>query len=161
MIANSPDRLDVERAPYRHHVAVGSGAGCPQRFTSEIAATAAVKRGRRDPAGPGYSGNGLLQSMKADLTRAEGKLADTAQRLDRNHPQYIEAAAEVKELSESRWRKMTTYPEQSNKAPTSPSSESENCNPPLTSRDRGSFKYNSRGRYECPYCGRSECATDV
>jgi chain length determinant protein EpsF len=42
--------------------------------------------------------NGLVQSMKADLTRAEGKLAEVAERYGPNHPQYIAAAAEVNSL---------------------------------------------------------------
>jgi chain length determinant protein EpsF len=42
--------------------------------------------------------NGLVQSMKADLTRAEGKLAEAAERYGPNHPQYIAAAAEVNSL---------------------------------------------------------------
>lgn len=38
--------------------------------------------------------NPLLQNLKAELARAEGKFADVAQRFDRNHPQYLSAAAE-------------------------------------------------------------------
>jgi polysaccharide biosynthesis transport protein len=42
--------------------------------------------------------NGLVQSMKADLTRAEGKLAEAAERYGPNHPQYVAASAEVNSL---------------------------------------------------------------
>jgi uncharacterized protein involved in exopolysaccharide biosynthesis len=42
--------------------------------------------------------NPLLQGMKAELVRAEGRLAQTASRYDRNHPEYINAAAEVETL---------------------------------------------------------------
>ena len=42
--------------------------------------------------------NGLVQSMKADLTRAEGKLAEASERFGPNHPQYVAAAAEVNSL---------------------------------------------------------------
>jgi succinoglycan biosynthesis transport protein ExoP len=49
---------------------------------------------------PDILGNSLLQSMKTDLTRAEGRLAELAERFDRKHPQYISAAAEVRALSD-------------------------------------------------------------
>ncbi|HKE96692.1 MAG TPA: GNVR domain-containing protein [Povalibacter sp.] len=47
---------------------------------------------------PEIMGNALLQSLKADLARAEAKLATLSERYDRNHPQYIAAAAEVQSL---------------------------------------------------------------
>jgi chain length determinant protein EpsF len=49
---------------------------------------------------PDILGNSLLQTMKTDLTRAEGRLAELAERYDRNHPQYIGAAAEVRTLAD-------------------------------------------------------------
>jgi polysaccharide biosynthesis transport protein len=49
---------------------------------------------------PDILGNTLLQSMKVDLTRAQGNLANTAERFDRNHPQYISAAAQVAALQD-------------------------------------------------------------
>jgi len=42
--------------------------------------------------------NTLLQSMKADLTRAEAKLAEVGERYGANHPQYVAASAEVNSL---------------------------------------------------------------
>jgi chain length determinant protein EpsF len=47
---------------------------------------------------PDILGNPLLQSMKVDLTRLQGTLAETAERFDRNHPRYISAAAQVAAL---------------------------------------------------------------
>jgi len=47
---------------------------------------------------PDVLGNGLLQSMKSDLVRAEGHLAEVAQRYDKNHPANVSAAAEVQTL---------------------------------------------------------------
>jgi uncharacterized protein involved in exopolysaccharide biosynthesis len=44
---------------------------------------------------PDILGNALLQNMKADLVRAEGRLAQVSQRYDRNHPENVSAAAEV------------------------------------------------------------------
>lgn len=39
--------------------------------------------------------NPLMQSLKTELARAEAKFADTSQRFDHNHPQYMSAAAEL------------------------------------------------------------------
>ena len=38
--------------------------------------------------------NPLLQDLKAELARSEARLANAAQRYDRNHPQYLSALAE-------------------------------------------------------------------
>ena len=42
--------------------------------------------------------NSLLQSLKAELVRAEARLAELSERYDRNHPQYMSANAEVRAL---------------------------------------------------------------
>jgi len=47
---------------------------------------------------PDILGNALLQNMKAELVRAEGKLAQVAQRYGKNHPENVSAAAEVQTL---------------------------------------------------------------
>jgi chain length determinant protein EpsF len=47
---------------------------------------------------PDVTGNPLVQNMRINLANSEAKLADLAQRLDRNHPQYISAKAEVDKL---------------------------------------------------------------
>lgn len=47
---------------------------------------------------PDIIGNPVLQSMKVDLGRAQGNLAEVQERFDRNHPQYVSAAAQVKTL---------------------------------------------------------------
>lgn len=39
--------------------------------------------------------NPLLQNLKSELARAEARLADLSERVDRNHPQYRSASAEV------------------------------------------------------------------
>lgn len=44
---------------------------------------------------PDIMANGLLQSMKGDLVRAESRLAEISARYGRNHPQYIAASSEV------------------------------------------------------------------
>ncbi len=40
----------------------------------------------------------LLQNLKTELARAEANFADVSQRFDRNHPQYLSAAAELASL---------------------------------------------------------------
>jgi chain length determinant protein EpsF len=47
---------------------------------------------------PDVAGNPLVQNLRIGLGNAEGKLAEMAQRLDRNHPQYQSAKAEVDKL---------------------------------------------------------------
>lgn len=47
---------------------------------------------------PDLMSNGLLQSMKGDLVRAESRLAEISGRYGRNHPQYIAASSEVNNI---------------------------------------------------------------
>lgn len=47
---------------------------------------------------PDLMTNPLLQGLKSELARSEAKLADLSERVDRNHPQYKSAAAEVSAL---------------------------------------------------------------
>ena len=42
--------------------------------------------------------NTFVQSLKSDLARAEGKFAELAERVDKNHPQYQQAKAEITNL---------------------------------------------------------------
>lgn len=47
---------------------------------------------------PEIMSNSLLQSLKAELVRAEARLAELSERFDRNHPQHQMASAEVRAL---------------------------------------------------------------
>lgn len=47
---------------------------------------------------PDVASNPIVQGLKIDLARAESKLAEVSQRLDRNHPQMQSARAEVEQL---------------------------------------------------------------
>ncbi len=47
---------------------------------------------------PDVASNPLIQNLKINLGSAEAKLAEVGQRLDRNHPQYQSAKAEVDKL---------------------------------------------------------------
>jgi len=57
--------------------------------------------GRTSPgAVPEVIANPMIQGLKAELLRAESKLAEASTRLGPNHPQYQQQAAEVKALRE-------------------------------------------------------------
>jgi chain length determinant protein EpsF len=47
---------------------------------------------------PDVANNSLIQSLRISLAAAEGRFAETAQRLARNHPQYQSAEAELNRL---------------------------------------------------------------
>lgn len=47
---------------------------------------------------PEILNNPLIQNLKAELARAEGKLAEVAGRVDKNHPQYVSALSDVQNL---------------------------------------------------------------
>jgi polysaccharide biosynthesis transport protein len=49
---------------------------------------------------PDIAGNPVLQNLKGELVRAQGKFADISQRYDRNNPLYMSAAAEVKAIED-------------------------------------------------------------
>ena len=49
---------------------------------------------------PEILSNNLIQSLKSELARAESKLAEASGRVNKNHPQYISAMAEVQSLTQ-------------------------------------------------------------
>jgi len=57
---------------------------------------------------PDILGNPLLQNLKADLVRAEGRFAEISERYDRNHPQYAAGSAEVTSLRLQLQREIAT-----------------------------------------------------
>jgi succinoglycan biosynthesis transport protein ExoP len=99
VVAGSADRLDVENGRLAETtaqlVAAQAQLGDAQAKLQQMHQATDKQQIEQLP---DILGNQLLQSMKADLTRAEGRLADMGQRVDRNHPQYLSAAAEVSEL---------------------------------------------------------------
>lgn len=52
-------------------------------------------------ASPDVMSNPLVQNLKAQLTGAESKLAELSEKLDKNHPQYQAALAEVEKIRNS------------------------------------------------------------
>lgn len=98
-ILASDDHLDVETAKLAEltNQLVGAQTTMYDAQTRLKQMNQALARNQIEEL-PDILGNPLLQSMKVDLTRAQGSLAQTAQRFDRNHPQYISAAAQVSAL---------------------------------------------------------------
>lgn len=98
-LATTDDRLDVETARLAgiSNELVGAQAAMSDAQTRQSQMLLALSKNRLEEL-PDILGNGLLQSMKADLTRAEGKLSVAGERFGRNHPQYISASAEVTTL---------------------------------------------------------------
>ncbi len=98
-IVATNDRLDVENARLEE---ISRQLLDAQRKSQEVDArlrqSQHATRGDRAQEVPEIMSNGLLQSLKADLVRAESRLAELSERYGRNHPQFIAANAEVQEL---------------------------------------------------------------
>jgi protein tyrosine kinase modulator len=99
MIGMTEDHLDVENAKLAELTTqlVSAQSLMYDTRTRLKQMDAALEKGQLEEL-PDILGNPVLQSMKVDLVRAQGSLAQTAQRFDRNHPQYISAAAQVTAL---------------------------------------------------------------
>jgi len=103
------DRLDVENARLAE---LSSQLVAAQHVmydaqTREHQMNDASGRDRLDEL-PDIVGNPLVQSLKAELVRSEAKLAEVSGRYDRNHPQYLSAAAEVDSLKAKLLRELNT-----------------------------------------------------
>lgn len=71
-----------------------------QAVVAQGLAMEAAARGRsaQGTGSPDVANNPLIQNLKMSLGSAEAKLSEIAQRLDKNHPQYQSAKAEVDKL---------------------------------------------------------------
>jgi polysaccharide biosynthesis transport protein len=96
---NGDDRVDVENARLAEisEQLVTAQANTYDANTKVKQMNDIGNRGRLQEL-PDILGNPLLQNMKADLVRAEGKFAQVSKRYDHNHPEYISAAAELNML---------------------------------------------------------------
>lgn len=96
-IFDAESRLDVESA----RLAELSS----QLVVAQAQAMEATSRQRQAQGGaassPDVMSNALVQNLRASLAMAEAKFADTAQKLDKNHPQYQAARSEVEKLRSS------------------------------------------------------------
>jgi succinoglycan biosynthesis transport protein ExoP len=99
MIGTTDDHLDVENARLAELTAqlVTAQTTMYDARTRLKQVDHALERGQLEQL-PDILGNPVLQSIKVDLVRAQGNLAQTAERFDRNHPQYASAAAQVTDL---------------------------------------------------------------
>lgn len=98
-IVGTDDKLDVENAKLNEISSqmVIAQTAMYDAESRQKQMTQALQRNQLEEV-PDILGNSLLQSMKADLVRAEGRLAQVSQRYDRNHPENISAAAEVQSI---------------------------------------------------------------
>ncbi|NYE62164.1 chain length determinant protein EpsF [Duganella sp. 1224] len=96
-IYNADNRLDVETARLND---LSSQLVVAQGQAMEATARRRQTQGE-GAASPDVLNNSLIQNLKASLALAEAKLADTAQRLAPNHPQYQAAQSEVDKLRAS------------------------------------------------------------
>jgi succinoglycan biosynthesis transport protein ExoP len=92
-------RIDVESARLAEISSqlVAAQAARSDAETRRTQMTQAIAKNRLEEL-PDILGNGLLQNMKAELTRASSNLSELGERYGRNHPQYKSAAASVETL---------------------------------------------------------------
>ncbi len=95
IVASAADRIDLENARLAELSSqlVGAQSAMYAAGTRQNQMTDAVRGSRSDEL-PDIMGNPLVQNLKAELVRAEAKLADFGSRYGTNHPQYVSAAAE-------------------------------------------------------------------
>ena len=100
-LVTTDGRLDVETARLAGIAteALAAQTAAADAQTRRAQMKLALEKGRTAEL-PDILGNNLLQSMKADLTRAESKLAQVSERYGSSHPNYVAAAAEVNSLRE-------------------------------------------------------------
>ena len=94
-IVSVDSRLDVESARLND---LSSQLVAAQGQAMEASSRQRMVRGKSVNESPDVAGNPMIQSLKINLATAESKFADLAQRLDRNHPAYQAAKAEVDQL---------------------------------------------------------------
>jgi len=99
MVNTSDDRLDVESAKLGELTTqlVGAQTAMYDARTKLKQMNDALAKKRLAEL-PDILGNPVLQSLKVDLVRAQGALAQTQQRFGRNHPQYVSESAQVASL---------------------------------------------------------------
>jgi chain length determinant protein EpsF len=94
-IIATDERLDVETARLNE---LSSQAVMLQALASEASSRQAQARGDSADKMQEVLGNPLISGLKADLSRAEAKLQELQARLGDNHPQVVEAKANIASL---------------------------------------------------------------
>jgi polysaccharide biosynthesis transport protein len=99
ILGSEADRLDVENARLAELSSqlVAAQRAMYEAETRQKQMNSAAARDRIDEL-PDVMSNPLVQSLKAERVRAEAKLADVGGRYDKNHPQYVSAAAELESI---------------------------------------------------------------
>ncbi|CDG84611.1 chain length determinant protein EpsF [Janthinobacterium agaricidamnosum] len=94
-IVSVDNRLDVESNRLND---LSAQLVAAQGLAMEAESRRQMAQGQQSAESPDVATNPLIQNLKMGLGSAESKLAEVAQRLDRNHPQYLSAKAEVDKL---------------------------------------------------------------
>lgn len=89
------NRLDVETARLND---LSSQLVIAQAQAAEATSRQSMARGANPVESPDVGGNPLIQNLRLGLNTAESKFSEVAQRLEKNHPQYQSAKAEVDKL---------------------------------------------------------------
>lgn len=89
------ERLDIENARLAE---LSTQALVAQNLTYEASSRSGVASRGNASAMPDVLANPLIQSLKADVMRAEAKLQELSTRLGPNHPQYKQQASEIAAL---------------------------------------------------------------
>jgi polysaccharide biosynthesis transport protein len=94
-IIATDERLDVENARLNE---LSSQAVMIQALASEAGSRQAQARGESADRMQEVLNNPLISGLKADLSRSEARLQELSSRLGDNHPQVVEAKANIAEL---------------------------------------------------------------
>jgi chain length determinant protein EpsF len=109
IVVSEVDRIDLENARLAELSSqlIGAQTAMYAAGTRQTQTGTAMSRDRVDEM-PDILGNPLVQSLKAELVRAEGRLADVSSRYGMNHPQYVSAVAERDSLRSKLTAELTT-----------------------------------------------------
>jgi polysaccharide biosynthesis transport protein len=109
IVLSEVDRIDLENARLAE-LSSQLVAAQTAMYAADTRQTQTGNASVRDRVGemPDILGNPLVQSMKAELVRAEARLADVNSRYGANHPQYVSAAAERDSLRSKLDAELTT-----------------------------------------------------
>ena len=94
-IVSVDSRLDVESARLND---LSSQLVASQGLAMEAGSRQRMAQGSGAGESPDVAGNPMIQNLKISLGNAEAKFSEIAQRLDKNHPAYQAAKAEVDQL---------------------------------------------------------------
>jgi chain length determinant protein EpsF len=108
-IVGTDEKLDIENSKL-NDINTQLGAAQARMYEAQNRFTQVNKAGDDGhlQQQPEILSNPLLQNLKAELVRAQGKLADISEKYGHNHPQYMSAQAEIDALQEKINREVST-----------------------------------------------------